>query len=272
MELIVTHSYTDFDGLGAQLAASKLFPRAIPLLSSRLRENVAEFIALFHEHLPFVEEDDLPDEPVSRLIVVDTPHPPALPGLDDEQMPTLIFDHHPRISPPRPHEELIHAEVGAATTILVERLASAGITLSSVEATLMLLGIYDDTGNLSYASTRQQDVAAAAWLLGQGARIAALDEFLRRPLSPEQEHIFHQLDQHGQHLQIEGWSVLLATAHVAGDAPQLSPLAEKLRDLYEPAVTVLAIATGQYGTPVILRANPPLLDAGELARGFGGGG
>lgn len=272
MELIVTHSNTDFDGLAAQLAAHKLFPHALPLLNNRLRDNVAAFVALYREHLPFLHEDALPDQPVSRLIVVDTPEAPALRTLGDQPTPTLIIDHHPRSHSPRTHEELIHAEVGATTSILVERLISAAVTLSDVEATLMLLGIYDDTGNLTYSSTRQQDVAAVAWLLGQGARIEALGEFLRRPLTVEQERVFHQLDQSIQHIEIGGWDVLLASAQVDADAPQLSSLAEKLRDLYTPTVTVLAISTGYHGTQIILRANPEALDVGELARSFGGGG
>ncbi len=272
MELIVSHSHTDFDGLAAQLAAQKLYPRALPLLNPRVNDNVAEFEALYHEQLPFLTEDDLPEEPVTRLIVVDMPSPPNLRGLTDERIPTIIIDHHPREREPQPHEELIHAEVGAVTSLLVERLMASQIALSATEATLMLLGIYEDTGRLSFSSTRQADVAAAAWLLGQGARIEALGEFLRRPLTPEQEQLFHQLDANTKMLEIGGWTVLLTSADVEGDVPQLSTLAEKLRDLYTPAVTALAISTGRSGTQIILRANSDALDAGAVARGFGGGG
>lgn len=272
MELIVSHSRTDFDGLAAQLAAQKLFPRAIPVLNRRLRDNVAEFEALYHEHLPFVVEDDLPDEQVTRLIVVDTPSTPNIPGLEGEQVPTLIIDHHPREREPLPYEDVQHAEIGAITSFLVQRLISEQVALSSVEATLMLLGIYDDTGSLSFSSTTQADVAAAAWLLGQGARIEALGEFLRRPLSAEQERVFQQLTEKMRIEQIGGWTVLLASAQIEGEAPQLSSLAEKLGDLYLPSVTALAISTGGYGTQLILRSNPEALDVGALARGFGGGG
>lgn len=272
MELIVTHSRTDFDGLAAQLAAQKLYPRAIPVLNRRLRDNVAEFEALYHEHLPFVPEDDLPDEQVARLIVVDTPSAPGIPGLEDARVPTLIIDHHPRERAPLPNEELDHAEIGAITSLLVQRLITAQISLSSVEATLMLLGIYDDTGSLSFSTTTQADVAAAAWLLGQGARIEALGEFLRRPLSAEQERVLEQLTDSMKIEPIGGWTVLLASAQVKGDAPQLSSLADKLGDLYLPSVTALAISTGDHGTQIILRANPEALDVGSLARGFGGGG
>lgn len=272
MELIVTHSNTDFDGLAAQLAAQKLYPRAIAVLNHRLRDNVAEFESLHHQHLPFVREEDLPERPVSRLIVVDTPTAPSLPGLDDEQIPTLIIDHHPRSQPPRPHEELIHAELGATTSLLVARLIERGCGLSATEATLMLLGIYEDTGHLSYHTTRQEDVAAAAWLLGQGAQIEAVGEFLHRPLTAEQERIFRQIESRMQILTIDGWSILLASAAIQGDTPQLAVLAEKLADLYAPSVIGLAISSNHHGTQIILRAATDAIDAGAIARGFGGGG
>ena len=272
MELIVTHSNTDFDGLAAQLAAHKLYPRAIAVLNYRLRDNVAAFESLYREQLPFVGEDDLPNDSVSRLIVVDMPSAPTLRGLSDARIPTLIIDHHPRDRAPAPHEELLHADVGAVTSLLVERLRVAGVALSQVEATLLLLGIYDDTGSLAFASTRPADLSAAAWLLEQGAQLAAVGEFLRRPLTIAQEQLFYQLQMNAQIEQITGRTVLLAAATVEGDAPQLASLADELLELYRSDVVALAITTGYAGAQIILRASPATLDAGAVARGFGGGG
>lgn len=272
MDLIVTHSNTDFDGLAAQLAAQKLYPHALPVLNARLRDNVAEFEALYREELPFVAEEDLPNDTVRRLIVVDTPTAPTLPGLENERIPTLIFDHHPRTQAALPHEDLIHADVGATTSLLVERLRAGNVSLSVVEATLLLLGIYEDTGSLSYSTTRQLDVAAAAWLLGQSARIEAVQEFLQRPLTAVQERVFARLEHGLRIVHVGDAAVLLASAQVPSDAPQLAPLADKLRDLYAPAVIALAIGTGTIGTQIILRADRDALDVAAVARDFGGGG
>jgi tRNA nucleotidyltransferase (CCA-adding enzyme) len=51
----------------------------------------------------------------------------------------------------------------------------------SNEATLLLMGIYEDTGSLTYATTRPRDVQAAAWLLEQGGDLAAVRRFATRP-------------------------------------------------------------------------------------------
>lgn len=272
MELILTHSNTDFDALASQLAATRLYPGALAALNPQLNENVREFAALHREELPFVRMNDLPREPVTRLILVDTAAVPRLPLLGDAPIPTIIIDHHRPERDLAPHEELIYADTGATTTILVQRLMEHHLPLTSVEATLLLLGIYEDTGNLSLPGTRAIDVACAAWLLERGARIEAISEFLRRPLSAVQEQVLHQLEQTMRLEDVSGWTVLLAWARVDGPVPELSSLAHRLRDLYAPAVIALAIATGDTGTQLILRASADTLDAGALAARFGGGG
>lgn len=272
MELIVTHSHTDFDALAAQLGARKLYPQALPLLSAQLNENVREFTALYRDELPFVHLKDLPDEPVTQLILVDTAVTPHLPVLSGGPIPTTIIDHHPLDRAPAPHEQIIHEETGATATILARRLLDDQAPLSPVEATLLLLGIYEDTGNLSRPGTRQVDVACAAWLLGQGARIEAVTEFLHRPLTQAQDRLYRQVEATLRVEEMNGWPVLLATARSEGTVPELSVLAEKLRTLYGPAVMALAIATADAGTQLILRSNGEALDAGALARRFGGGG
>lgn len=272
MELILTHSNTDFDALASQLAATRLYPGALAALNPQLNENVREFAALHREELPFVRMNDLPREPVTRLILVDTAAVPRLPLLGEAPIPTIIIDHHRPERDLAPHEELIYADTGATTTILVQRLMEHHLPLTSVEATLLLLGIYEDTGNLSLPGTRAIDVACAAWLLERGARIEAISEFLRRPLSAVQEQVLHQLEQTMRLEDVSGWTVLLAWARIDGPVPELSSLAHRLRDLYAPAVIALAIATGDTGTQLILRASADTLDAGALAARFGGGG
>ena len=45
--------------------------------------------------------------------------------------------------------------VGSATTLLIELMRKADIKLDAIEATLLTLGIYTDTGTLTYAGVGQ---------------------------------------------------------------------------------------------------------------------
>ena len=47
MLLILTHENADFDAVASQLAAHKLYPEGVPLLSWRLNRNVNQFLNLY---------------------------------------------------------------------------------------------------------------------------------------------------------------------------------------------------------------------------------
>ena len=76
--------------------------------------------------------------------------------------------------------------MGATVTILTRLLREAGETLNEDEATLLALGIYEDTGSFTFPSTTQKDYEAAAWLLGQGANLNLVSSLITRQLTVEE--------------------------------------------------------------------------------------
>ena len=93
--------------------------------------------------------------------------------------------------------------VGATTTRCVEQLGKRGLSLTNEEATLLMLGIYEDTGSLTYDTTTARDIRAAAWLLGQGALLPVVRRFLNIPLTPTQRDFVAVRDG-----EVVGWSFL----------------------------------------------------------------
>ena len=59
-------------------------------------------------------------------------------------------------------------------------------TLTSLQATLLALGIHEDTGSLTYPSTTYRDARALSWLLEpeRSVNLEVLGQFLNHPLSP----------------------------------------------------------------------------------------
>lgn len=271
MKLILTHNHSDFDAVASQLAAARLYPGSFALLSDQLNRNVREYLALYREQLPLLHDDLPADAVIDELILVDTDSPPRQEWLEPLRRTTII-DHHSPCREPAPHERMLCEAVGATATILTRQLMAAHECLAPAEATLLLLAIYEDTGSLAFRGTTQDDLACAAWLMSQGARIDAIDEWLHRGLLPDQELVYHQLERSLRSLELGGWTLILSHAHVEGRAPELSTLAHKLRDLYDPVALLLAVQIGDNGTQLILRSNGEALDVGELARRYGGGG
>jgi tRNA nucleotidyltransferase (CCA-adding enzyme) len=271
MEVILTHENTDFDGLASQLAARKLHPEAHPVVPHRPNRNLRDFLTIYWDELPFVHPEDLPKGHISRIILVDTQIVPMqLKGIDDDTR-IRIIDHHPLDIEPDERTDFKGEAIGATTTLLIERLREGHIHLSPVEATLLLLGIYEDTGGLSYITTTPRDVYAAAWLLDIGASLKVANEYLNRPLTPEQQRVYHELTQRSRVLPYRGQSILISLAEAGSYVEELSTLAHKLTDLYDPDASFIIVQLDG-DCQVIARSTTDAVDVAQIIRPLGGGG
>ena len=209
----MAHENADFDAVAAQLAAHKLFPEGVPLLSNRVNHNVEQFLALYWDKFPFRRRQNWHKRRVDRLLLVDTQTYNSVRGMSPK-VQVQVIDHHKHQSQHEGwHYEL--AEVGATTTMLVEKLQIAGIGLTPEEATLLLLGIHEDTGSLTYDSTTGRDIRAAAWLLEQGGALAALRRYLHAPLTPAQYVLYEQLQDGAEWLTVKGQPHCSSDGHSA---------------------------------------------------------
>ncbi len=272
MKLILTHPNADFDAVAASLAAHKLYPDAIPLLPDRLNYNVDDFLMLYRSGLPFVFESDLHDTKAERVILVDTQRLPkgiALP----KRTPVEIIDHHQPYTRDdlQPQEQFLSETVGAATTILVERIQQRQISLSPLEATLLALGIYEDTGSLSYGTTTARDIRAAAWLLEQQASLDTVRRFLSPPLNEAQQALFDRLMDQSEDRSVRGHSITVAHARVDEHVSEISSVVHRLRDVLDSSAIFVLVQMPNH-LVLICRSTADAVDCGKIARHFGGGG
>lgn len=270
MEVILSHENADFDAVASLLAAQKLNPDALPILPERLNRNVAHFLTLYQNGLPFHRSDDVKIEAITGVTLVDTQRPPKTRNIPPAT-PTHIIDHHLFTGELEPHQTFEGESVGAATTLLVEKLQAQNTALSSLEATLLALGIYEDTGSLSYGTTTPRDQRAAAWLLEKGASLDTVRQFLTPPLGDEQQALFDLLFNASESRNVEGYIVTVCTATVDHYVSEISSVAHRLRDTLDAAVLFVLVAMPEH-IQLVCRATVDALDVSEIARVFGGGG
>jgi tRNA nucleotidyltransferase (CCA-adding enzyme) len=275
MDLISTHVAADFDALASMLAASKLYPQARLLFPGSQERNVREFLA--HAPLPLLFERlrGFPLERVTRLILVDVKRVSRIGPLKDlAARPGLevhIYDHHPA------HPKDLHGpvevlrEVGATATIMVGLLRERGIPLSPLEATVLALGIYEETGCLTYTSTRSEDLEAAAYLVAQGANLTTVSDCIRRELRAEQIALLNQLVTGAERYTINGIPVVISTAALDRYVGDLAMVAGKLRDAENLNVLVVLVRMDER-IHLVARSRLDAADAAEIAHAFGGGG
>lgn len=289
MDLILCHTTADFDTLGAAVGLTRLQPGARIVLTGGCHPTVREFLALHRDEYALIERRSVNPKRIRSLTIVDTQWRDRLgkaaEWLDLPGVEITLYDHHQEADSDIPAGRTHIEPVGAATTLIVERLQHQQVTLTPIEATVMALGIHVDTGSLTFDHTTVRDAAALTWLMQQGANLRAIAEYVEPGLSPQlQDLLTVALDE----LQIEMVhgvaiaSVLLKVdAHVQG----LSNLASRLMSLTECDALLLAAQypsgdpqeerltlIGRLGSGSSKAAQIDPINLGELFATLGGGG
>ena len=270
MDAILTHENADLDALAALLGARKIYPEAIAVLPRRMNRNVRDFCALYCDALSFTRQDDLPRGKFREIVLVDTQGLPSARGSRQDAR-VHIIDHHPLAHELKKGMTFLGGDVGATTTLFVEEIHEKELPLTPIEATLLLLGIYEDTGSLSYMTTTARDARAAAYLLEQGASLAVVSDFLNHPLTDAQRKLYQRLIEKTQMIDVAGHTIAIATARADSYTEEISTLAQQLRELHDPAALFLLVQMDDH-IQMVARSDHAAIDVAAIAEAFGGGG
>ncbi|MDD2542013.1 MAG: CBS domain-containing protein [Desulfuromonadaceae bacterium] len=276
MDVITTHTNADFDCLGAMTAALRLYPDAVLSFPGSQEKGLRSFIERHPDYLPhFVRAKDINLELITRLIVVDCQQAARIGRfaeiLDRPGLEIHIYDHHPVTAESIMPTGGTIAASGSASTLLAARLMEGGLLLSAEEATLILLGIHEDTGRLLFASVTPDDYRVAGWLLGQGARLNIISDALTPELSRAQMEILKQLLTTLKTTSVNGISISIAYASCDYYIGDIASLAHLMRDMKNMDAVFLAVAMEDH-VYLVARSHIPEIDAGEIMKGFHGGG
>lgn len=275
MDVIATHNNADFDGLGSMVAARKLFPDAKLVLPAGGQEAVRNFLAV-HD-LDITKLKDLDLSQITRLVLVDTQDSDRIGALKscigNPAVEVVVFDHHvePDSSCAGCSKQSIIASVGATTTLLIEQLRRWHIPVTPFEATVMALGLYEETGSFTFTSTTSRDLEAGAFLIAAGADLNMVAKILHRPLDPDAVALLNDLLEHSEVHYLEGRKVLVATSTVDRCRGEAADVVHRLVELQGVDAVLVAVMMADR-VEVIGRSRRPEIDVGWVAREFGGGG
>ena len=162
MQIATTHINTDFDALASVIAATLLYPGAIPILPKNLNPNVKAFLSLHKDLLQVSAVNDINLEDVTQMIVVDVNTWERLDRMaslkSKGDLEIHLWDHHTNAGNIAANFKC-QEPAGATVTLLTRQLKKEGKLLRPIQATLLLAGIYEDTGNLCllYTSPSPRD-------------------------------------------------------------------------------------------------------------------
>lgn len=274
--VITTHINADFDALASMLAAQKLYPDALVIFPGSQEKNLKNFFINSMAYLfNMVDINRIDFDSISRLVLVDTRQTGRIgrlaevlgkPGLEIH-----IYDHHPPSANDIKGDIEIHGETGANVTILTEIIREKNIAITPDEATIMCLGIYEDTGSFTFPSTSERDFLAAAYLLSEGANLNVVSNLIARELSPEQVVLLNDMIQAVTRYYINGIEVVVTSVTMEKYMPDFAFLVQKMVKM-ENLDAIFAIARMENKIYVVARSRINEVDVGAILTTLGGGG
>ncbi len=276
MDVITTHINADFDCLGSMIAAKKLYPQAEMVFAGAQERSLRDYLLKNPEQAALfkrIKDIDMAD--IRRLILVDVCQAerigPFAEVLERPGIEVHIYDHHPLCQLcVEPSLEKIES-VGSTVTIFAHLFMEQGVELSPAEATMMLLGLYEDTGKLLFNSTTIRDYQAAAYLLEQGGDLNLVSDSLIQELTAKQVALLHQLIENRSILNVNGIDIAVAHASIDHYVGDLAVLAHKLKDMESHNALIVAVRMGDR-VFLVGRSRIPEVHVGEILTEFGGGG
>jgi len=276
LSIITSHVNSDFDAIASMLAAQKLYPDAKVVFPGSSEKNSRDFFVnsmVYLFNMDSIKSIDL--KQINRLILVDTRQSsrigPFAEILDQPGLEIHIYDHHPASENDIVGSYEKCRVTGANVTILTEIIKDKNIDLTEEEATILCLGLYEDTGSFSYLSTTPEDMMAGAWLLSKGANLDTVSNMLSREITQQQvgllNDMIHSIERH----HINGVEIMITTVSSEDYVAEMALVVQKLMKIESPnALFVLA----RMGSKIYLIARSKIseVDTGSVIRAFGGGG
>lgn len=275
-EIITTHTNADFDALSSMVAAKKLYPDATIVFPGSQEKNLRNFFVHSLSYLfNFVRLKQVNLNNVERLILVDTRQRNRVGNfakiLDKKSIDIHIYDHHPQSEDDISGNLEVIKPLGSTTTILTEIIKEKGLQLTPDEATIMSLGIHEDTGSFNFSSTTPRDHLAAAWLIEQGANQNFVADLLTRELTTEQVWILNDLIQSAVRTVFDGVEVVISRVIREDYIGDFAVLVHKFMEM-ENLQVIFALAQMEDKVYLVARSRVENVNAADIALAFGGGG
>src|SRR5919197_2073594 len=272
--LILSHANVDFDAFAGMLAAQLLYPGARISLYGGVNRNVREFYNLHTDQIPSVEPSAVDRDSVRRVVLVEVTNPDRLGDFASlcrrEDVEVVAFDHHRDVNPASEAPALVGRD-GSVVTGMLKLLLERGVEISPIHATAFALGIHEDTGSLTYASTTFRDIEALAACVRLGANQELLGRYLRGPLQPDQRNLLRMLSANRAEQMIAGLRVVSAWARIDGYVEDVSTLASRVGEVSDWDVLLLSVEM-EGRILLVGRSRTGALAVDEALAQFGGGG
>ncbi|MDY0131428.1 MAG: CBS domain-containing protein [Desulforegulaceae bacterium] len=274
--LIATHTNADLDGVASMLAAQKLYPDSKIVFHHEGKGVLKRFFIQSLAHLfNIISLKELDNYKIKKLVIVDTRQRGRLGEIaklaDKKEISIDIYDHHERTDSDIKADFELYEKTGATATILTQLLLEKNIEITPEEATILSLGIYEDTNSFKFNSTTGKDLKIAGFLRDKGADTEFISNIISKEISPEQLSLLNDMVENSISYRINNLNIVISTVSRDHYIPDLGFLTHKLNKM-ESKDAVFVAARMESKVFVIGRSSSSELNIGKILKTFKGGG
>lgn len=275
MHIATTHKNTDFDGLASVIAATLLYPGCVGVVPKMTNKNVEQFLSTHKTAFNLILPDEVPHEKVKKLIVLDTDQWQRLDRMEKlaarHDLEIDLWDHHMMGSGDIVPTWSCKEQIGSTVTLLIREIQKRGLELTPLDSTVMLIGLYEDTGHLSYPSTTAEDARAAAYLLDHRADLNVAAFFLNPPYEENQKEILFEMMKETEKFTINSNTVGFNTISLDKKVTNLATVVNMYRKIVN-VDALFVIFTNEGRNTIIGRSGSENINIGKTLAVLGGGG
>ncbi len=273
MDIITCHMNADFDCLSSMVAARKIFPEAKIVFPGSQEKPVREFLKTYPVETEKIKDIDLAK--INRLIIVDTRDIDRIGPFKEivrkKNVQVYIYDHHPLSSGTITGTFETIEDIGATTTILIELIRKKNIFVSPMEATLLCLGVYEETGAFRFLTTTERDLLAVAFLLKRGANLNIVSNFIKLDLSRDDLSLLNEFITSLSEVIIHSVRIKIGIATRDKYVSDVAQIAHRIMDMEDIDALILILNTE--GKMILIgRSRVSELNMADLMSYYGGGG
>ena len=275
MHIVTTHKNTDFDALASVIAVTLLYPGSVGVIPKSVNTNVARFLSTHKTAFSLILPNEVNHEQVSRLTIVDTDQWRRLDRMerfrDREDVAIALWDHHLNGGDIKADWTCQEA-IGATVTLLVREMKKRQMDINPLISTVLLIGLYEDTGHLSFPSTKAEDAAAAAYLLENGADLNVASVFLNPPYEEAQKDILFSMMQDTEKISLNNYTIGINIIQLDKKIPMLAAVVSMYRKIINVDAVFVICINDEKSSTVIGRSGVDRIDVGNILGQVGGGG
>ncbi len=277
MQVVFLEKGADLDALSSAYGITLLYPETRILLPDNVSETVKVVLKRFKEKFKekIVDKNSL--KKIEKIFIVDSHNIEhvlkKLSSYLEDKISIEIFDHHQILEKDYlPKEAAIHIKLyGSATTVVVEEIVKRNIPVDKDDATILALGIYEDTGSFTYKITTPEDLHFTAFLLKKGANLSIIREILEKRITDKQLRILDQLTENIHYIFSKNRKVAISTAYCLEYIPDISSVLSMIK-VFEDVDAFFVIINTKGKITVIGRSKVEDINVGRILMNLGGGG